>query len=250
VSFWSGVHSLLRALSRHLFTTGLLAVQQTLVGILYRRFLGLNCGRALSKPPRSVTAFTWVLMPLPKSSTSPLTRAAVLTVFIFVSLGAFLDLVQGGRFVFFYSAQYTQAALVAFLVLLPACAGLLLTQPRFIAHMQWRYPTPWVRWLFLNPLITVIAAGAIVVAPRGWLVAGTWAFGIPQAPLVAKVISVEQFSARKGCDQRATLNLLSVQVTICLADHYVGAPLRTDQEVLVSGKASLTGFLIGDFTAK
>ncbi|WP_291506071.1 hypothetical protein [Acidovorax sp.] len=189
-------------------------------------------------------------MPLSKPMTSPLTRAAVLTAFIFVSLGAFLDLVQGGRFVLFYSAQYTQAALVAFLFLLPACAGLLLTQPRFTTHMQWRYPTLWVRWLFIYPLITVIAAGAIVVAPRGWLATGTWAFGIPQAPLVAKVISVEQFRTRKGCDQHATLSLLSVQATICLADHYVGTPLSTDQEVFVSGKTSFAGFFIGTFAAK
>jgi len=221
-----------------------------LLEILYRRFLGLIYVGGLSRPPRCITVFTWVLMPLSKPMTSPLTRAAVLTAFFFVSLGAFLDLVQGGRFVFFYGAQYTQAALVAFLFLLPACAGLLLTQPRFTAQMQWRYPTRWVRWLFINPLITVITAGAIVVAPRGWLAAGTWAFGTPQAPLVAKVISVEQFRARKGCDQHATLSLLSVQATICLADHYVGAPLRTDQEVFVSGKASFTGFFIGNFAAK
>ena len=135
-----------------------------LLEILYRRFLGLIYVGGLSRPPRSITVFTWVLMPLSKPMTSPLTRAAVLTAFVFVSLGAFLDLVQGGRFVFFYGAQYTQAALVAFLFLLPACAGLLLTQPRFTSHMQWRYPTRWVRWLFINPLIT---AGAIVVAPRG-----------------------------------------------------------------------------------
>jgi hypothetical protein len=189
-------------------------------------------------------------MPLSKPITGPLARAAVLATFFFVSLGALLDLVQGHRFVFVYGEQYTQAALVAFLFLLPACAGLLLTQRGFTVYMQGRYPTPWVRWLFINPLIIVIAAGAIVTAPRGWLAASTWAFGAPQAPLVAKIISVEQFRARKGCDQHATLSLLSVQATICLADHYVGAPLRTDQEVFVAGKASFTGFFIGNLVAK
>lgn len=188
-------------------------------------------------------------MPLSKPTTGPLTRAAVFAALVFVSIGAVLDLVIGGSFVFFYGARYMQAAGVAFLLLLPACAALLLTRPSYTAESQRRSPTPWVRWLFVHPLMIAITAGAIAVAPRGWLAAGTWAFGMPQAPLVARVISIEQFSVRKGCNQRTTLSLLSVKATICLADHYVGPPLTTDQEVLVSGKATFTGFLIGDFKA-
>lgn len=176
--------------------------------------------------------------------------AIVLVVLAFVLLGSFMQLVAGSRFVFFFASQYKHAGWWVFLCLLPVFAILMLTKERFTSQLRARYPTRWFRWLFMYPLTVALLAGMVVVAPLGWLAAAVWAFGNESASVPARVLSVEEYRSRKGCDQHATLSILSTEATICLADHYTGMALKANQEVAVSGQALSFGFFIGQITTK
>lgn len=177
-------------------------------------------------------------------------RIIVLAAMVFVLLGSFMQLVVGSRFLFFFAPQYNHAGWWTFLCLLPVFAILTLTNERFTGHIRARYPTRWVRRLFMYPLAIALFAGMVVVAPLGWLAAASWAFGNESNLVPARVVSVEEYRPRRGCNQRATLSILSTEATVCLADHYSGLPLKAYQEVAVNGRVISFGFFIGHITPK
>jgi hypothetical protein len=170
-------------------------------------------------------------------------RALVLLLFCFMFFGAILHAAFSGHFVFFYAAQYKQVGWVAFPCLLAVFAGLL-ALPQVTAPMRAKHPTRWVRWFFSYPLFVGALAGMTVLAPLGWLAATTWAFGTEREPLRATVVSVEPLGSGKGCGQHVTLQVLSTRATLCLTNHYAGPPLRAQQEVRISVRASAAGLLL------
>jgi hypothetical protein len=168
----------------------------------------------------------------------------VLVLFCFMFIGAILHVAFSGRFVFFYAAQYKQAGWLAFPCLMAAFSGLL-ALPQVTAPIRAKHPTRWVRWFFSYPLFVAALAGMTVLAPLGWLAAGTWAFGTQREPLRATVVSVEPFRSSKGCNQHVTLHVLSTRATLCLANHYAGPALKAEQEVRIDVRATAAGLLLG-----
>jgi hypothetical protein len=82
-----------------------------------------------------------------------------------------------------------------------------------------KYPTRWFRWLVLKPLGAGMCTGIIVSAPLGYICMAALLFG-SDTEQVARVVRIQENQARKGCDQRATLSMMSVEKEICIADLY------------------------------
>jgi hypothetical protein len=172
-------------------------------------------------------------------------RLAV-AVFAIALAGTLLALVLMDRFVFHYAAQYRSIGGWVFLLLLPGLACVALSATQYRAHLRQRYPTALIRRFVMWPLSVTLAAGALVVAPLGWLGALAWAFGEPQPALAATVSAVEDYRAsRKGCKQHMTLNIAARKVSVCLAKHYHGPAPLPGQRLSVATDAVSYGYIIG-----
>jgi hypothetical protein len=106
-----------------------------------------------------------------------------------------------------------------------------------------KYPTRWFRWLVLKPLGAVMCTGIIVSAPLGYICMAALLFG-SDTEQVARVVRIQENQARKGCDQRATLSMMSVEKEICIAGLYSGASPVAAQEVTVSGRRTSLAFVV------
>jgi hypothetical protein len=176
------------------------------------------------------------------------------TTFGFVSValvGAFIHLEMASHFIFFFSDQYWNVAGWVFLSLLPVIALKFGHKGRIDRELRNRYPTRWVRWIFMFPAMVLLASAMVVVAPIGWIAAATWAFGEERSDINAIVVSVETArSTGKGCKQRATLKIFSTTHAVCVRDHFQGAPPLAGQTILVRGRESHFGFLVQQITSK
>ena len=108
-----------------------------------------------------------------------------------------------------------------------------------------RYPTKWLRWFVMKPLVAAVMAGSVLAAPAGWIGLGTWAWGT-DTRVPGRVVTVEALRSAKGCDQHATLAIQRVEKKVCLADHYVGVELAAGQVLDVQLRSTSLGIIIGD----
>jgi hypothetical protein len=153
------------------------------------------------------------------------------------------------RFVFHYAAQYRSIGGWVFVLLLPVMTVVTLSATQYRVQLRKRCPTALLRRLVMWPLSVTFCAGALVVAPLGWLGAFAWAFGEPQLPLAATVSAVEDYRAsRKGCRQHMTLDIDARKVTVCLAKHYQGPAPLPGQRLSVASDAVSYGYIIGTVT--
>lgn len=171
----------------------------------------------------------------------PLLIGGVLATFV----GVLIFIAFSANFIFFFSAQYWSVARWAYLILLPVVAIAVGYKGRFHQLFGYRYPTRWVRSIFLFPLFVLSVAAMLVVAPVGWLTATTWVSGVERFDIDAIVVAIEapRFQV-KGCRQRATLNIFSITHSVCVKDYFQAQPPLKGQAVLVSGQESHFGFLI------
>jgi hypothetical protein len=166
-------------------------------------------------------------------------------------VGALIFLAFSPRFIFFYSAHYWKVAGWVYLFLLPVVAMAIGYKGRFHQHLSYRCPTRWVRSIFLFPLVVLLAAATLVVAPVGWVSAATWVAGVERSDIDAIVVSIEvPLSQRKGCRQHATLSIFSITHSVCVGDYFQGEPPHAAQAVLVGGQESHFGFLIQRITPR
>lgn len=163
--------------------------------------------------------------------------------FVLLFGGLMLNLEVGSRFVFFHGERYTTASWWVALLLLPVLVWLML-KPRFRAEIRRRCPTGWVRRIILYPMSVALILGAVVTAPRGWIAAYTWAFGVEASPLPGHLAFVERHRpSAKGCDQRGTLRMQQHMSSLCL-DALMDLPARGDLPVMIVGRQSSMGLLI------
>lgn len=175
----------------------------------------------------------------------PMLVGGVLATFV----GLLIFIAFSDNFIFFFSAQYWSFARWVYLILLPVIAIAIGYKGRFHKHFSYRYPTRWVRSIFLFPLLVMFAAAIPVVAPIGWVTAATWVSGVERSDIDAIVVAVESPRSQvKGCPQRATLRIFSITHSVCVKDYFQANPPYTGQAVLVGGKESHFGFLIQHVT--
>jgi hypothetical protein len=165
--------------------------------------------------------------------------------------GSCLELTLGQQFVFSAANQYraTVPWLVVFLA--PVFAWMWFVLERANHTMARRYPTWWVRWLIVYPLVVVLSSGMAAISPLGWFAVYGRLEGIPAEGVEAKVLAVGAYRpSSHGCHQNADIVINGNSATICLADVLSGRTPSVGETVTVAGRISSAGMFIDAVRAK
>lgn len=159
-------------------------------------------------------------------------------------VGGFITIASFHRFFYFHSAEYSNVGPWIFAFCLPLFAALFL-RPKVREDLRARYPTRWVRALFMYPILVVFAAGTMAAGPLGWVIAMTWLNGESVSAMPGKIRSVSQYNPHtRGCDQNGVLQTHSFEMSTCLEGLVEHLPITAGQSVLISGRKSEFGFLV------
>lgn len=163
-----------------------------------------------------------------------------LGVMLLVAIGAILAM-DSGHFIFFYGRPYQVAAWLAALILFPYCYLWLTKQE---ARQRKRKPIGRLRRLLLYCFGAAMMAGMCALAPLGWVMAATWAFGATRTSIPATVLHAGDYHrGLKGCNQGGVLAWEGYTASMCLQG--LGPlPLRDNQTLPVSVTQSAFGLLI------
>lgn len=169
--------------------------------------------------------------------------AWVMCALVVIGAGFFLLMHFGELFVFHYAEPYRNIVMLLTVLLAPIVCYRL-GQSLFDDELSKRHPTAWIRKGILLPLTAIVVVVFPLTAPLGWLFAGVaWLDGATQQ-VPATAIEVQPYSSRKGCDQFATLRLLSVEKETCLDYLYPRSAMRRGQPLTVIVRTVPFGFLI------
>lgn len=117
-------------------------------------------------------------------------------------------------------------------------------------QIRLRYPTWWVRRLFMYPLMAAVASATAVTDPLGWIAAHAWAVGADTEPLPGRLASVGDYRASsKGCAQRGELAVGKYMGSICL-EGVAAIPMKVNPSVAVHARQSPLGLLVLHVTAQ
>lgn len=200
----------------------------------------MSAGRRCNHPRLWYSRLDFAPPPPPASRTR---IALVLLAFAFFLGGMLLEFSVGSHFIFFYAAGYKKVAWWTFLGLLPLTAGCMLSE-RMRNQIRLRYPTWWVRRLFMYPLMAAFVSATAVTAPLGWIAAHAWAMGTDTEPIPGRLVSVGKFRASlKGCDQRAELAVGKYMGAICL-EGVAAIPMMANPSVTVHTRQSPLGLFV------
>lgn len=172
-------------------------------------------------------------------------RLALAVVFLAASIGALLEITIGSGFIFAGSNAYRHAMPWLWGILLPAFGVTWYLAERRQKLLLHRYPTAWVRWMLIFPLMAVASAGMTIIAPLGWAALGGYLTGTSPERLAAKVLSIEPAETRRrSCDQKARLEVEETAADICLEGRLTGRSPGRGETVDVTGRRSVFGILI------
>ncbi len=107
-----------------------------------------------------------------------------------VFIGPMIELGIGKGFAFFHANAHRAAILWIVGILLPVIGFAVYTRERKDHLLKDRYPTWGVRWLLMFPLVSLLGAAMIAMAPLGWAAFMGWATGKDSTALEARVLSV------------------------------------------------------------
>lgn len=182
---------------------------------------------------------------LPKRSVIPF------LVFLFlVFVSPLIEMGIGKGFIFAHANAYRAAMPWIVVLLLPVIGFTVYTRERKESILKDRYPTWGVRWLLMFPLVSLLGAAMIAMAPLGWAAFMGWATGKDSTTLEARVLSVgEASSSSRGCKQLARLQVLANDASICL-DGRISKPPRQGDSLSVRGRVSVWGVYIEELQPK
>lgn len=170
---------------------------------------------------------------------SRLRRRTCIGVVWLVLIGAWIAM-GSGNFIFFYGRQYGVAALLAALMLFPYFYWWLTRQG---AKQRNRKPIGRLRRLVLYSFGAAMATLMCALAPVGWLLAATWAFGETRASIPAAVLHAGDYHRGRGCNQEGVIGWEGQTASLCLQG-LAPLPLRDRQIVPVRVTQSAFGLLI------
>ncbi|MBB6562253.1 hypothetical protein HNP48_004962 [Acidovorax soli] len=177
--------------------------------------------------------------PLPLAFSVPLAIAGVLG-----AASGILAMVLGEAFIWFSAAGYGTVAPWLFLAALPLVAVMLYRAEQAGHSLRNRYPTWFVRWLFVYPVTVLLFAGMLVASPMGWSAALGWGLGTSSRTEV-RLVSLGTLSpGTKGCDQSAYVEFKGTTSRICLEGRLQGKPPNPGETVAVSGRISRWGLYV------
>lgn len=146
----------------------------------------------------------------------------------YLVVGALLLYNLADRFVFYYAETYTKISLWSMFLLWPFVVYLMLRRGNRAERAR-SEPISWQRNLVAMPLTAALIVGVFFAAPLGWLFAGAIWHGGSVHHVSATAVEVENYARRKGCNQSATLELLSVHKKTCLDHLYPPSTMRERQ---------------------
>jgi hypothetical protein len=177
-------------------------------------------------------------------------RLALAVVLLAAPIGALLEITIGSGFIFAGSNAYRHAIPWLWGILLPAFGFACYLAERRHNLLRHRYPTAWVRWMLILPLMAVASAGMTIVAPLGWAALGGYLASAPLERLAAKVLSIEPAVPRsRSCDQKARFEIEGVAADICLEGRLTGRSPGRGESVDITGRRSVFGILIEEIRA-
>ena len=177
--------------------------------------------------------------PLPRAVSVPLAVAGMLGI-----AGGMLGMALGDAFIWSSGAGYGTVAPLIFLAALPLVALALYCAERAGHGLRSRYPTWFVRWLFVYPCMVLIFSGMLVASPMGWSAALGWGLGTFSRTEV-RLVSLGRLSpGAKGCDQSAEVEFKGASSRICLEGRVRGALPVPGEMVAVSGRISRLGLYV------
>gem|GEM_PF-5375409 len=176
------------------------------------------------------------------ASKGPSRRTGILAwVPLLLMAAAFFHLSVGRGFIFEYASNYRPLGIVIAVI----CFPLLAVRCWYNIHIRERFPTSWLRYLIVCPLVAGIGAGCIAIAPIGVAGAYTLLLGEPIANVRGYVTQVDgPRSHRKGCPQFIMVDIEKNSLQLCVENVVAGQVPETGDVVSVSGKSSRLGFLI------
>jgi len=182
---------------------------------------------------------------LPKRYRVPMAVVALLVV-----VGFGLELSIGTRFIFAHAAEYRRVQPWLFGLLVPAFAVLWWKLIRSQRIVLVRFPTGWVRWLIMYPLIVAITSAMVAVSPLGWAaLLGRFVRSHP-GHWEARVVSIDNRPGSRGCDLPATLAMDGYEFGLCLENRVEGTIPRVGQAVVVHGRNSAFGTVVDRVSLK
>ncbi len=171
-------------------------------------------------------------------------RIPFLVVLLLVLGSPILEMTLGQGFLWSGGAAYGAALPVLLLVLLAVFAVVLYRHERSAHLLRASYPTWFVRWLFMYPLMVVFCTAMVAFAPWGWAAALGWATGTPSRVDV-RVSSIGALSPGSGgCDQSARLEFQGAHASICLEGRLAGKMPYPGEMMAVSGRVSRLGLYV------
>lgn len=177
--------------------------------------------------------------PLPRAVSVPLVVAGMLGI-----AGGMLGMALGDAFIWSSGAGYGTVAPWVFLAALPLVALTLYFAERAGHGVRSRYPTGFVRWVFVYPCMVLLFAGMLVASPMGWSAALGWGLGTFSRTEV-RLVSLGTLSpGAKGCDQSAYVEFKGTTSRICLEGRLQGKPPNPGETVAVSGHISRWGLYV------
>jgi hypothetical protein len=177
-------------------------------------------------------------------------RPPVAALVLIVVVGFVLELTIGTRFIFAYAAEYRRMQPWLYGLLVPAFGVLWWKLIRSQRILLADYPTWWVRWLIMYPLIVAITSAVIVISPLGW--AALLGLSVESQPgrREASVVAIDNRPGARGCDLRATLRFAGSDVRMCLEDRIDGPMPGAGQAVVVHGRTSAFGTVVDRVSLK
>lgn len=152
----------------------------------------------------------------------------------------------GERFVFHYAEIYRTFAIWSVALLTPLILYRARRIPDFYKKFSKAYPRTWMISL---PICIAAFVGVAFAGTLGWFFAASAWYGGAVHHVSATATEVESYSRRKGCDQRATLQLESVDKKACLDGLYPPSAMRTGQALDIGIVRFPYGFLIVSIVA-
>jgi hypothetical protein len=171
----------------------------------------------------------------------------VRTVPPFALIGITLLATIGERFIFAFAEQGLSAVPLLFAFLLPTFAIFWFRLECRTHSFAERFPTWFVRWILMFPLIVTLSTAMVIFSPLGWAALAGWAIGTPSTQLDAQLVSIEPMRAPRKifkCDQKARLRIGEIQSDVCVEDIVSGPIPKPGDAVNITGKASALGFYI------
>lgn len=178
-------------------------------------------------------------------------RLPVLIALVAVIAGISLEITLGQQFVFSAGKQYRAAVPWLLIFLAPAFAWMWFVIERLNHTMAGRYPTWWVRWLVMYPLVVALSSAMVAISPLGWFAVYGRLWGTPAEGVEAKMLVVgDNRPSSRGCHQNADIIIDGSSARICLANVLSGRTPVAGETVTVAGRISIAGVFIDEVRAK